>query len=139
MNTKVVIFLLIFILIFTKACKDKEDLVPNVYVNFSISLSDPEFADLQIIGNNIVVTGGVVGIVLYRYSTNEFMAYERNCTYKPSDRCGVAPDSTGLILKCPCCSSKFLITNGGHIEGEAERPLVNYNTSYDGIYLRVFN
>lgn len=121
------------------SCKDKEDLVPYAYVNFTISVADPEFADLQTVGNYALVTGGVCGIVLYRMSQDEFVALERNCPYQPNERCKVAPDSSGLMLKCPCCNSVFTISNGTHISGEATRPLNMYSTSFDGLYLHVYN
>lgn len=142
MKTKVVFFsftLITVIAILLNSCKDKEDLVPQAYVNFTISIADPDFADLQIVGNSILVTGGVCGIVIFRLSQDEFVALERNCTYQPSDRCAVYPDSSGLMLKCPCCNSVFTISNGTHIGGEATRPLVLYNTSFDGLYLQVYN
>jgi nitrite reductase/ring-hydroxylating ferredoxin subunit len=141
-KTKIVYFSLLAVIlltVFVHSCKDKEDLVPQAYVNFTISLADPEFADLQTVGNSILVTGGVCGIVLFRLSQDEFVALERNCTYQPSDRCAVAPDSSGLILRCPCCSSFFSISNGTHMGGEARRPLILYNTSFDGLYLQVYN
>lgn len=129
----------IFTLLFTGSCKEKEDLVPNAYVNFTISLADPEFSELQTVGNYVLVTGGVVGILIYRQSQTDFLAWERNCTYKPSDRCSVVPDSSGLILTCPCCQSKYLVTNGSPMSGEAERILNQYYTSFDGINLRVYS
>ncbi len=142
MKTKVILFSFIsgiFLLFATNSCKEKEDPVPYVYVNFTISIADPEFADLNTVGNSIMVTGGVCGIVLFRLSQDEFVALERNCTFQPSDRCAVAPDTSGLMLNCPCCSSVFSISNGTHMGGEAPRPLTMYQTSFDGMYLQVYN
>jgi nitrite reductase/ring-hydroxylating ferredoxin subunit len=142
MKTKVILFSFtagIILLLATNSCKDKEDLVPNAYVDFTISMADPEFADLNTVGNSIMVTGGVCGIVIFRLSQDEFVALERNCTYQPNDRCAVAPDTSGLMLKCPCCNSFFSISNGTHMGGEAKRPLTMYETSFDGQYLRVYN
>jgi len=142
MKTKVIFFSLIILSsagLLVNSCKDKEDLVPQAYVNFTISVADPEFSELSTVGNSIMVTGGVCGIVIFRLSQDEFVALERNCTYQPSDRCAVVPDSSGLMLNCPCCNSVFTISNGTHIGGEATRPLVLYNTSFDGLYLQVYN
>ncbi|NCO54434.1 MAG: hypothetical protein COS14_06815 [Bacteroidetes bacterium CG02_land_8_20_14_3_00_31_25] len=120
-------------ILFSDSCKKKEDLVPNVYVNFTIFLSDPEFSTLQTIGNNVFVTGGVAGIIIYRASQTEFVALDRCCTYKPSDRCAVLPDTINtLFLKCPCCGSKFSFIDGSVQAGDAERPLTQYSTYYDG-------
>lgn len=131
--SKIHLFLLAltFVLI-SDGCRKKEDLVPNVYVNFTIFLSDPEFATLQTIGNSVFVTGGVSGIVIYRYSQTEFTAYDRCCTYKPSERCAVLPDtSNSLFLRCPCCNSKFSLIDGSVQSGPAERALTPYSTSFD--------
>lgn len=132
--SKIHIFLFIILLItLSDSCRKKEDLVPNVYVNFTIFLSDPEFSTLQTIGNNVFVTGGVCGIVIYRLSQTDFSAYDRCCTYKPSDRCAVLPDTSNtLFLKCPCCGSKFSLLDGSVQSGDAERPLTLYQVTYDG-------
>ncbi len=122
----------IFILL-SDSCRKKDDLVPNVYVNFTIFLSDPEFSTLQTIGNNVFVTGGVSGIIIYRVSQSEFVAFDRCCTYKPSDRCAILPDTVNtLFLKCPCCGSKFSFIDGSVQESPAERPLTSYSTYFDG-------
>jgi nitrite reductase/ring-hydroxylating ferredoxin subunit len=132
--SKVHIFLITILLIgINDSCRKKDDLVPNVAVNFTIFLSDPEFATLQTIGNYVFVTGGVSGVVIYRYSQTEFVAFDRCCSYKPSDRCAVLPDTTNtLFLKCPCCNSKFSFIDGSVQSGPAERPLTTYETAFDG-------
>lgn len=132
-NSKIQFFLLTLTFIFfIEGCRKKEDLVPNVYVNFTVFLSDPEFATLQTIGNSVFVTGGVSGIVIYRYSQTEFSAYDRCCTYKPSDRCAVLPDTSNtLFLYCPCCGSRFSIIDGSLQSGPAERALTSYSTYFD--------
>ena len=131
--SKIHLFLLaLTFIVFSDGCRKKEELVPNVYVNFTLFLSDPEFADLQTIGNFVFVTGGVSGIVIYRYSQTEFTAYDRCCTYKPNDRCAVLPDSSNsLFLKCPCCGSQFSIIDGTVQSGPAERALTSYSAYYD--------
>jgi len=132
--SKVHLFLitLLFITI-NDSCRKKDDLVPNIAVNFTIFLSDPEFATLQTIGNYVFVTGGVSGIVIYRFSQIEFVAFDRCCSYKPADRCAVLPDTANtLFLKCPCCHSKFSFLDGSVQAGPASRPLTLYNTVFDG-------
>jgi nitrite reductase/ring-hydroxylating ferredoxin subunit len=131
--SKLYFFLIVFgLFIMFSTCKKKEDVVPYVYVNFSIFLSDPDYATLQTIGNHVIVTGGVCGIVIYRNSQTEFTAYDRCCSYKPSERCAVLPDTTNsLMLKCPCCGSKFSFLDGSVLSGSAARFLSSYTTSFD--------
>jgi len=104
-------------------------------------MSDPQFTELYVYYSPVMVTGGVSGIVIYRKSEDEFVALDRTCTFKPSDRCGVIPDSTNLSLECPCCGSRFSLTSDGFPEAEnyAERPLVQYQTTFDGSKIHVFN
>ena len=133
-NSKLHIFLFVLLIItLSDSCRKKEDLVPNVYVNFTIFLSDPEFSNLQTIGNSVFVTGGVSGIVIYRLSQTDFSVYDRCCTFQPSDRCAVLPDTANtLFLKCPCCGSKFSFLDGSVQSGEAKRPLTLYDFTFDG-------
>lgn len=128
-----IFFIATVFILFSDSCRKKEDLVPNVYVNFTIFLSDPEFSILQTIGNNVFVTGGVSGIIIYRVSQSEFVAFDRCCTYKPSDRCAILPDTGNtLFLKCPCCGSMFSFIDGSVQASPAERPLTSYSAYYDG-------
>lgn len=128
-----IFFIATAFILFSDSCRKKEELVPNVSVNFTIFLSDPEFSTLQTIGNNVFVTGGVAGIIIYRFSQTEFVALDRCCAYQPSKRCAVLPDTANtLFLKCPCCGSKFSILDGSVQAGPAERPLTQYSAVYDG-------
>ena len=124
------LFLILIILLFS-CKKDKEDLVPYVYVDFNIYLTNPNFVNLNSIGNSVYVTGGVEGIVIYRKSQDEFIAIERCCSYIPADRRIVEKDSTGQALICPYCNSRFSIFDGSVIKTPAKRPLTLYHTAFD--------
>jgi len=139
---KLHIFLILAILLIIADCKRDEDIVPYKYVDFYIYMSDPQFTELNTYYNPVMVTGvGVTGIIIYRKSEEEFSALEQTCTYKPSERCRVIPDSTGLKLKCQCCESIFTTTTDGFPEegSVAEKPLVQYRTDYDGTKIHVYN
>ncbi len=141
LNKKIKI-LLTFILLVSgiNSCNDKDHVVPYRYVNFSISIYDPEFVTLTSPGNSITVTGGVNGIVIYRISETDFAAYDRTCTYQVEENCQVSVDNTGVFaVDSVCCSSEFLLLDGSVTNGPATYPLKPYNTSFDGTYLRVFN
>jgi len=122
------------------SCDSKHQVVPNVYVNFYLSIFDPEFNDLAAPGNSIYVTGGVNGIVIYRVSQDEFVAYDRTCTYQVEENCRITTDDTGLFATdTTCCESKFLLLDGSVQEGPAMYMLKEYQTTFDGTYLHVFN
>jgi len=138
--SKVVFFLLALVMLGVAGCDKDDNKVPNVPVNMVISTTDPEFNDLNAVGGWIYLTGGSRGIVVYRFSIDEFMAYDRHCTYNPSDACGlVEVDQSGVIAEDACCGSKFILTDGTVAEGPAEVPLKYYQTSFDGNLLHIYN
>ncbi|RLD63071.1 MAG: hypothetical protein DRJ01_04680 [Bacteroidetes bacterium] len=140
-TTKLNLFLVIFIVSILFIRCDKQEYIPNTYVNFNINLDDPVYLDLTVIGNHVFLkNAGVNGIVVYRSGPNEFKAYDRTCTYLPEKNCAVVDDNNSTVLvKCPCCGSKFSLDYGYATEGEATRPLKEYNTNFDGTFLHVYN
>jgi nitrite reductase/ring-hydroxylating ferredoxin subunit len=131
----------LFVLLFvTPQCKKDKDEIPNSYVNFYIDINSTQYIGLNSIGGFIYVTGGVRGIIIYRKSVDEFMAYERDCPYKPSNTCAlVQVDHSAIMAVDSCCGSKFLLLDGSVIKGPATRQLKQYSTSLDGTNLHVFN
>ena len=73
------------------SCKnEKNDVIPDVYVNFTMDIIyDSEFSNLSAIGNHVIVTSktnnwGISaagyddnGIIVYRSLPDEFNAYDR--------------------------------------------------------------
>jgi len=123
------------------ACSDKnQSRIPEVYVNFYININDPQFFDLQAIGNYVYVTGGVSGIIIYRKSTTEFVAIDRCCSYNPDKRCKVEVDTTtNQKIICPVCKSEFSLDNGLVLKPPASAPLKVYQTDFDGEKVHVYN
>ncbi|GAB4303558.1 MAG: hypothetical protein Kow0068_25800 [Marinilabiliales bacterium] len=132
--------LILIIVLILFSCKKDEQVVPYQHVDFYIFLSDPQFIELNNYYTPVMVTGGVQGIIIYRKSETEFIALERTCTYQPSNRCAVSPDSTGYFVECPCCHSFFSLPSDGYVDkGPAEKPLVQYATEFDGQKIHVYN
>lgn len=122
------------------SCKKDNDTVPNISVNIVISTTDPHYNDLNAVGGWIYLNGGSRGIIVYRYSMDEFMAYDRHCTYVPLESCAIVEvDQSGIIAEDACCGSKFLLTDGSVIDGPASVPLKTYQTSFNGNDLSVYN
>lgn len=106
--------------------------VQNVYVNIALDLGRADFQALNAVGGAVEITGGVKGIIVYRYSQNEYIAYDRNCTYLPdkqSSRVGL--DSTKIRAVDTSCGSEFELNSGSVLKGPASAPLTRYNTSLD--------
>ena len=121
-------------------CGKEQDIVPNVNVDIYISLSDPNFIDLNPVGGWVYITGGSRGIIVYKKSTTEFMAYDRHCTYLPSNSCArVEVDKSQIMAVDSCCGSKFLLTDGSVIGPPATIPLKSFSTTFDGNTVHIYN
>ena len=120
--------------------KDSNNSIPIVAVDIYIYTSNPSFLNLNAVGGWVYITGGVRGILVYRKSTSEFMAYDRNCTYHPDDVCAtVVVDNTNIVATDTCCHSKFSIYDGSVLNGPAGLPLKAYSTTFDGNVLHIYN
>ena len=119
--------------------KDNNNVVPEVPVNIRIHTTDPLFINLSVPGGFEYVTGGSNGILVYRRSNEEFMAFDRHCTYNIDNFCQVDVDSSFISARDTCCGSRFLIIDGSVQEGPASRGLKQYQTSFDGTVLQMFN
>ena len=119
---------------------DKNNVIPYASVNIDIYTSDPDFVDLNAVGGWTYITGGVRGIIVYRYSNDVFKAYDRDCPYDPTSTCSlVSVETNNIIASDPCCGSRFQLTDGSVVQGPATLPLQQYQTSWDGTVLHIYN
>jgi len=133
--------LCILIFLFILGCTDEENNnIPFAEVNQQISLNDPAFNNLQTVGGWVMIGGGSRGIILYRLSQTEIKAYDRHCTYQPSNVCAlVSVDANNFTATDPCCGSSFLLTNGDVSNPPASIPLKQYNAIIEGNQLFITN
>lgn len=137
MKKIVVLFLCV---LFLSSCIDSNDYIQDVYVNIEIPVNQPEYSDLDAIGNSIFITGGVKGIIIYHANINDYRAFDRNCSFEPSTQCAYIDSVNSTIAFCNCCSSKFMIDqNGITANGPALLPLKEYYTSFSGGILKIKN
>lgn len=137
-----IIFLTFSLLLSSQCKKDKNSQIPYASVNFYIVPASTQYNNLGVVGGWAYVTGGVRGIILYHASTSpdQFMAYERDCPYQPSNTCAlVQVEKSGVIAIDSCCGSQFLMLDGFVVKGPATIGLKQYATSYDGTTLHVSN
>ena len=133
-------YILLILTIFLGCSKDQNDTIPLVKVDVIIHTNDPAYNVVAVPGGWIYINGGSRGIIIYRVSNDEFNAYDRHCTYDTSNSCGlVSIEVNNITGKDDCCSSKFSIYDGSVTQGPAGLPLKQYNTSFDGQVLRIFN
>lgn len=120
--------------------KVEHENIPNVAVNLYLDISSTLYIELSTIGGFVYVTGGYKGIVIYRVSPDEFVAYDRACPFDPTLACArIEMDPSGITMTDSCCGSNFSVLDGSIIKGPATQPLKRYHTQYDGQILRVWN
>ena len=149
------LFTLSFTLLLSSCKRSKNDVIPDVYVDFTIDLADPEFVNLTAIGGSVTVdertnnfgmrAAGFSGNgIIIHSGVDEFFAYDRTCPHDYTENgSAVRIDidiSNSLYAICPECKTKYgLPVNGTPVEGLGRYPLKNYKTSFDGRRLRVWN
>jgi nitrite reductase/ring-hydroxylating ferredoxin subunit len=124
------------------SCRDDDENsnIPLVEVNFTLIVDDPAYLNLKNVGGWVYVSGGSRGIILYRANNEEIRAYDRHCTFQPSNTCAlVSVDANNITASDDCCGSSFILTDGTVSNPPAVQPLKQYSTDFDGTTLRVFN
>jgi nitrite reductase/ring-hydroxylating ferredoxin subunit len=133
--------IVLFLILSSNSCeKGTPSGIPYVPVNYQLTVSNPEFSPLLAVGGWLYIGGGSRGVIVYRYTPDEFRAYDRHCTFQVNDNCRVNMDNTDITaVDEECCESKFLIIDGAPIDGPANIGLHQYNTSFDGNTLLIYN
>lgn len=114
--------------------------IPDVPVSFVINPNTTEYLELNSIGGWVYLTGGYSGILVYRATMNDFVAFERACPYDftiPEAR--ILVDTSMITCYCPVCMTKYILMDGTPYEGPGRYPLKQYQTVYDGNLLFITN
>jgi nitrite reductase/ring-hydroxylating ferredoxin subunit len=137
----------------TSCKKSKNDVIPDVYVDFYIDLNDPEFFDLNSIGNSRVVTSitnnwGINaagydynGIIVYRATLDEFYAYDRTCPHDFAvNGKSIKLNIDGIFAVCPECGTNYALPSfGTPYSGVGKYPLKNYKATFNGQIVHVWH
>ena len=111
---KKILFLLLVLPFFS--CNDNSNefntILPEVPVNKTIFLNNPEFIDLQVVGGWAYTTGGISGIIIYHSGINTYLAYERSAPHLTPQACSQMVVKNSLTMECACDDSVFNILNG---------------------------
>ena len=152
--SKVLIFLVLAncMALFHSCRKETRVIIPDTYVDFTLSLNDPLFIDLNSVGNSVVVNSSYFGssssgykdhgIIIYRASQTEFYAFDRTCTWEEALDEAVDLDlPSDLSAECPNCGSTYILPSYGYPDndGPALYPLKSYQTEFDGTNIWVYN
>src|SRR5688572_17007098 len=84
--------LLLFFFISFLGCKKDKNEIPDVYVDIYVYVTDPAFSPLNAISGHQYFTGGSQGVIVFRKSQNEFMAYDRHCSFNVPEGNAVTVD-----------------------------------------------
>jgi Rieske Fe-S protein len=135
------LYIITILILFLGCTKTEDQNIPLYQVDITIYANNPSFNNISVPGTWTYVNGGSRGIIIYRVSNEEFKAYDRHCTYEPNNSCGlVSVDATNITgVDGDCCGSTFILTDGSVTKGPASLPLKQYQTSFDGSVLRIFN
>jgi hypothetical protein len=117
-------------------CRRNLHPVPDIPFNVNINVNLPSYSGLQSIGGFAYVeNAGVKGLVVYRRTMDEFVAFDRMSPAPGGDTCAplyVDPNNM-LILLDSCTTSRFSLFDGSLIEGPAEWGLRGYRTMWNGV------
>lgn len=117
--------------------------IPNAYINITINPNSTMYYEINTVSGWMYATTPWPsrGIIIYRYSLDEFKAYERQSPNEPN-YCG---ETSRLIVEFPfvvdtCLNVKYSILDGSiFTQGYMGYPLIEYRTQYDGNTLRIYN
>lgn len=133
-------FITAFIAISFTSCDKDNYGIPLVNVDVIVYTNNPQNIDLSVTGGWIYYPAGSRGLIIYRYSSDEFKAYERHSPYQPDVECDpVYVDNSDIIVKDPCSDSEWVLVDGSVIKGPASLPLKQYQTYFDGSALHIYN
>ena len=149
--SKIVFFLFVTSVAISSCNKNKNDVIPDVYVDFTLDLNDPQFISLTVIGCDTVdartnnwgyraagFDGN--GIIVYN-GGDDFYAFDRTCPHDYAVNSLIARVKADFtVAVCPKCGTTYsLSASGTPASGIGRYPLKNYHTSFDGRYVRVWN
>lgn len=129
-----------FSLLLVACVKNDGSLVPDVFVNYSVPINDPGISALNSPGGAVVVNNyGVAGLIIYRRSDGQYMAYDRCSTVNPEQKNAVVLDDPNLTATDPASGAKFSMYDGSPVKAPAKRSLKQYTVVITNLYLQVIN
>ncbi|HCS21960.1 MAG TPA: hypothetical protein DIW47_15630 [Bacteroidetes bacterium] len=129
---------------------DNLDPIPNTPVSLTINLDLPAYFDLTLNGNFMYFSDGYKGVIVYHGFDDQYYAFDRACSYKPTDACSQLwmDSTTRMNMFCgsytngiyeKCCDSRFELPSGFPAQGPATFSMKQYYVSRSGNTLFVNN
>ncbi len=141
MTIRRLLYCLFFILPVLSSCETEigaDTIPPITFDDIFVNLSLPEYNDLITKGYMYIPSGGRSrGIILYR-SGNNYLAYERTCSYLPYEATSIVDvNVAGTAMTDYSCNSVFNFQTGFPEAGPAINALQQYRTILDGGFLTI--
>ena len=132
---------------------NRNDVIPDVYVDFTMDLRDIEFTKLTTTFGSVYINANTNnwgqrasgynnnGIIVFAGSDIDYYAFDRTCPHDYSvDQSSVKVNVDFVQAICPKCSTVYELSAGGvRSKGPGKYQLKNYRTYFDGRFLRVWN
>lgn len=122
-----------------EGCKEPVGVIPYVAVDIDLNTLLPAYNSLQFPGNWVYVSGGSRGLIVYRYTLDEFVVFDRHSPYDVGAACQCKILSDGYTIEDPCSGSQWYIFDGSIIQGPTTAPLERYNTYWISPVLSINN
>ncbi len=141
MKLRFILFLSL-VLLLSSCRKNKNHPVPSIPFDITIDINLPSYNALIGVGTWAYVNGGSRGIIIYRRSIDEFVAFDRHSPVDPDALCpeSLYPDTDNFLTLIDSCSTaRYSLYDGSPIQ-DSEFGLRQYQTSYNGTNLvRIYN
>jgi hypothetical protein len=111
-------------------CRDTPGVIPYVDVNIDLNLALPAYNSLNFPGNWLYISGGSRGLIVYRYTLDEFVVLDRHATFDVGAGCQCTLSEDGYTILDPCSDSQWYIFDGSIIQGPTTAPLERYTTTW---------
>lgn len=122
------------------SCGKTGDVVPNVSVNFQMSITDPRLNALHNTGGAVLIPGyGFKGLIIYHTATGAYVAYDACSAYLPQNGCVVKLDNPSLTVTDPCSGSKWSLEDGTPVKAPAIKSLREYSVTLSYNQIGVYN
>lgn len=132
--------IILLILTLFSCSKDNGDRIPEVYVNYQITLQEFNIKNTSgLLLVNKANNTGIAGLIIYRKPNNEYVAFDRCSSVNPQQQCAVVPDDPNLTATDPCSGAKFSMYDGSPVKAPAKRGLKEYHVIITNFTLAVTN
>ncbi len=141
MKLRFILFLSL-VLLLSSCRKNKNHPVPSIPFDITIDINLPSYNALISVGTWAYVNGGSRGVIVYRRSIDEFVAFDRHSPVDPDALCPepLYPDAANFLTLIDSCSTaRYSLYDGSPVQ-DSEFGLRQYQTSYNGTNLvRIYN